>query len=54
MQLCHVIDIGIRVNGEEYKLKCSVIVENTMVVKSFRVYACEKLFSMVYLFHIVK
>jgi hypothetical protein len=39
MQLCDDIDIGIRVNGEEYKLKCNVILENITVIKNFRAHA---------------
>lgn len=55
MQLCQDIDIGIRVTGEEYKLKCNLILENITVVKKFPgTCICEKLFSMVYIFDIVK
>jgi hypothetical protein len=39
MQLCDDIDIGIRVNGEEYKLKCNVILEHITVIKIFRAHA---------------
>lgn len=51
MKLCHDIDIGIRVNEEEYKLKCNVILENIPVVKNFRAHAYVKLFSVVYIFN---
>jgi len=45
MQLCHDIDIGIRVDGEEYKLKCNLILENITVVKKFRVHAYVRSYS---------
>lgn len=45
MQLCHNIDIGIKVNGEEYKLKCNVILENIPVVKNIWAHAYVRSYS---------
>lgn len=55
MQLCQDIDIGIRVNGEEYKLKCNLILENITVVKNFQVDAYVRSYSQWFIsFDIVK